>query len=54
MKVVTLAISSFFAMTGTNLNAAAASAIMGILPISILYIALQKYFVKGMVDSAVK
>ncbi|GAA0177836.1 carbohydrate ABC transporter permease [Clostridium sediminicola] len=54
MKVVTLAISSFFAMTGTNLNAAAASAVMGILPITILYIALQKYFVKGMVDSAVK
>jgi raffinose/stachyose/melibiose transport system permease protein len=54
MKVVTLAISSFFAQTGTNLNVAAAAAIMAVLPILILYIALQQYFVKGMVDSAVK
>lgn len=53
-KVITLAISTFFSMTGTNLNAAAAAAIIAIMPVVILYVFLQKYFVKGMVDSAIK
>jgi raffinose/stachyose/melibiose transport system permease protein len=54
MRVITLAISSFFGQTGSNLDAAAASAVMAILPITILYLFLQKYFVQGMVDSAIK
>lgn len=54
MKVITLTISSFFAQTGTNLNAAAAAALMAVLPITIVYLALQKYFVQGVVDSAIK
>jgi len=54
MKVVTLAVSSFFAQSSSNLGAAAASALIAILPISMLYLFLQRYFVQGMVDSAVK
>lgn len=54
MKTVTLAISSFFSQTTSNLNAAAAGALLAILPIIILFLFLQKYFVKGMVDSAIK
>jgi raffinose/stachyose/melibiose transport system permease protein len=54
MKVITLAISAFFAQTGTNLNAAAAAALMAVLPITIVYLSLQKYFVQGAVDSAIK
>ncbi|MCG8571814.1 MAG: carbohydrate ABC transporter permease [Spirochaetes bacterium] len=54
MRVVTLAVSAFFAQSSTNLGAAAAAALIAILPISLLYLALQKYFVQGMVDSAVK
>ncbi|MBZ4684228.1 MAG: raffinose/stachyose/melibiose transport system permease protein [Fusobacteriaceae bacterium] len=54
MKVVTLAVSTFFAQSSSNLNAAAAAALMGVLPVAILYLFLQKYFVKGMVDGAVK
>jgi raffinose/stachyose/melibiose transport system permease protein len=54
MKVVTLAVSTFFAQSSSILGAAAASALLAILPITLLYLFLQKYFVQGMVDSAVK
>ncbi len=54
MKVVTLAVSSFFASNSSNLGAAAAAALLAISPIAILYIFLQKYFIQGMVDGAVK
>lgn len=53
-RVVTLAVSSFFSSQSLNLGAAAASALIAILPILILYIFLQKYFVKGMLEGAVK
>jgi len=51
---VTLAVSSFFAQVNSNTGAAAASAVIGVLPLVILFLFLQKYFIKGMVDSAVK
>lgn len=53
-RVVTLAISSFFGITGSDPNIAAAAALLAILPVTAMYIGLQKYFVKGMIDSAVK
>lgn len=54
MKVITIAVSTFFAQSSSNLGAAAASALIAICPITILYLFLQKYFVQGMIDSAVK
>lgn len=54
MKTVTLAISSFFSQTTSNLNAASAAALLAILPVTVCFLFLQKYFIKGMVDSAVK
>ena len=54
MRTITLSVSSFFAQGGSNLNHAAAAALMGVMPIIIIFIFLQKYFVKGMVDSAIK
>lgn len=54
MKTVTLAISSFFSQTTSNLNAASAAALLAILPVVVCFLVLQKYFIKGMVDSAVK
>ena len=54
LKTITLAISSFFAEGTTNLPAAAAGAVLSVLPVAIVYIALQRYFVKGTMDSAVK
>lgn len=53
-RTVTLAISSFFSENNTNLNAAAAAALLAIIPATLLYLSLQKYFVKGMVDGSVK
>lgn len=54
MRTITLAISSFFSQTTSNLNAASAGALLAILPVIIMFLCLQKYFIKGMVDSAVK
>ena len=54
MNVLTLAISSFFAQSATDIHVAAAAAVMAIIPITVIYIFLQKYFVQGMVDSAIK
>lgn len=54
MKSVSLAISSFFSQTTSNLNAATAGALLAILPVILMFLFLQKYFIKGMVDSAVK
>ena len=54
MRVVTLAVASFFQRSGSNPNVAAAAALLVIIPIVILYLILQKYFIKGMVDGAIK
>jgi raffinose/stachyose/melibiose transport system permease protein len=54
MRVITLTISSFFAQTGSDPHRAAAAALLVIIPIVVLYIVLQKYFIKGMVDGAIK
>jgi raffinose/stachyose/melibiose transport system permease protein len=54
LKTVTLSIASFFSQTTSNLHAAAAAALLAILPIIVAFIFLQKYFIKGMVDSAIK
>ena len=51
---VTLAVSGFFAQVSSNVFAAAAAAVLGVLPIVILFLLLQKYFIQGMVDSAIK
>lgn len=51
---VTLAVSGFFAQVSSNAFAAAAAALLGLLPITILFLVLQKWFIKGMVDSAIK
>lgn len=53
-NTVTLSISSFFSQTTSNLNAASAAALLAILPVCVAFLCLQKYFIKGMVDSAVK
>jgi raffinose/stachyose/melibiose transport system permease protein len=54
MRVITLSVASFFQQSGSNPNTAAAAALMGIVPVVILYIVLQKHFIKGMVDGAIK
>jgi raffinose/stachyose/melibiose transport system permease protein len=54
LRTITLAISSFFSQTTSNLHAAAAGALIAILPVIVIFLFLQQYFIKGMIDSAIK
>lgn len=54
MRNVATSVAAFFSQQSNNMGGAAAAALMGMLPILILYLFLQKYFIKGMVDSAIK
>ncbi len=51
---LTLMISQYFSTGGKDFNGAAAAASIAILPLVILYLFLQKYFIQGTIDSAVK
>ena len=51
---VTLAVTDFFAQVSSDIFGAAAAATLGVLPIVILFLILQRYFIQGMVDSAIK
>ncbi len=54
LKTITLAISSFFAEGNSNMPAAAAATVLSVLPVAIIYLCLQKYFIQGTMDSAIK
>ncbi len=53
-RTIAPAIGAFFSQSSSNLGAAAAAALLGVLPLVVLYLFLQKYFIKGMIDSALK
>ena len=42
-------IATFFASQGSNLGAAAAAALISVVPVLLAYLLLQRYFIKGMV-----
>jgi raffinose/stachyose/melibiose transport system permease protein len=54
VMTVTVALSQFISQFQNNLNWVAAGCFIGMFPLAILYLSLQKYFVKGMVEGAVK
>lgn len=55
MYTLTLMISQYFSSSAvSDLNGAAVAACIAIAPIIIMYLFLQKYFVKGQIDSAIK
>lgn len=54
MYNVTLTIKQYFAEMQSDLNAAAAAAVLAIAPVVVLYLFLQKFFIQGEMDSAVK
>lgn len=54
MYTLTLMISQYFSTNGKDLNGAAAAACVAIFPLIVLYVFLQKYFIQGTIDSAVK
>mgnify|MGYP004446089973 CR=1 FL=1 len=53
MRTITLVIKTFFSAVSNDYGAAA-TAVIGMLPLIIVYLCLQKYFIQGQVDSAIK
>jgi len=54
MRTIAPAIGAFFSQQSSNLGAAAAASLIGLAPILIAYVFLQRYFMKGMVAGAEK
>lgn len=54
LKTMTVAIQALFSQQTSDYSTAFAAIVLSVLPIAILFIALQKYFIKGMTVGAVK
>jgi raffinose/stachyose/melibiose transport system permease protein len=54
MQTIPVALSMFISQYHSNINWVAAGCLMGMMPLTVLYLFLQKYFIKGMADGAVK
>jgi raffinose/stachyose/melibiose transport system permease protein len=54
LKPMTVAIQSLFSQQTSDYSTAFAAIVISVLPIAILFVALQKYFIKGMTVGAVK
>lgn len=54
MRTLAPAIASFFGGQGANANAAIAASLIGVIPVIVAYLFLQKYFMKGMLAGAEK
>lgn len=54
LKTLTVAIQSLFSAQTSDYLTAIAAIVISVLPIAILFISLQKYFIKGMTVGAVK
>jgi raffinose/stachyose/melibiose transport system permease protein len=54
MRVITLAINGYFGISGSDLHVGSAAALISIVPVTVLFLLLQKYFVSGMVAGAIK
>ncbi|RED64783.1 carbohydrate ABC transporter permease [Cohnella lupini] len=53
-QTITLAISHFFSDTSSDFGSASAAAVLAVLPVTVIFLALQKYFVSGLSDGAIK
>lgn len=54
VQTIPVALSMFISQFHSNINWVAAGCLMGMLPLTVVYLFLQKYFIKGMADGAVK
>lgn len=54
LKTLTVAISSLFSAQSSDYTTAMAAIVISVVPIAILFLMLQKYFIKGMTIGAVK
>ncbi len=54
LKTLTVAIQSLFSAQTSDYTTAMAAIVLSVLPIAVLFVCLQKYFIKGMTVGAVK
>ena len=54
VRTLTVALSSFFGQNASRLNLVAAAAILAVIPMVILFLVLQKHFVKGLASGSIK
>lgn len=54
LKTLTVAIQSLFSAQSSDYTTAMAAIVISVLPIAVLFLCLQKYFIKGMTVGAVK
>lgn len=54
LKTITVAIQNLFSAQSSDYTTAFAAIVLSVLPIAILFLCLQKYFIKGMTVGAVK
>ncbi|MBO0959814.1 carbohydrate ABC transporter permease [Neobacillus sp. MM2021_6] len=54
VKTITVALAGFFGENANRMNLVAAAAIMAVLPMAVLFLLLQKHFVKGLSSGSVK
>lgn len=54
LKTLTVAIQSLFSAQASDYNTAMAAVVISVLPVAILFLSLQKYFIKGMTAGSVK
>lgn len=54
MHTITVSLASYFGQNQNNLNLVAAAAILAMLPMTILFLFLQKYFIAGLSSGSVK
>ncbi|REJ04085.1 carbohydrate ABC transporter permease [Microbacterium bovistercoris] len=54
LRTIAPAIGTFFATSSSDLGAAAAASLISVLPVLVVYLVLQRYFIKGMVAGSEK
>lgn len=54
MRTIAPATATFFSSTSSDVGAAAAASLLSVLPVLVVYLVLQKYFIKGMVAGSEK
>lgn len=54
VKTITVALSGFFGMNTNNLNLVAAASMIAMMPMLVLFLLLQKYFIQGLAAGSVK
>jgi len=54
VQTISVALSQFVSQYQNDINLVAAGCLIGIFPLTIMYLCLQRYFIKGLADGAVK